>query len=60
MRYTGGVLRRDQPLTPMQLAAYSLHELFTTLQQAGFSEAQALVLIGNLMERTAHGGHSND
>lgn len=39
----------------MQLAAFSLHELFSTLQEAGFSEAQSLVLIGNLMEKTAHG-----
>jgi len=38
----------------MQQAATALHELFRTLVTVGFSEAQALQLLGALMERTAN------
>ena len=46
----------DEPLpyTPMQIAATALHELFATLTTVGFTEQQALVLIGALVERTAN------
>lgn len=38
----------------MHVAATALHELFRTLMAVGFTDQQALVLIGAMMERTAN------
>ena len=38
----------------MHVAATALHELFRTLVTVGFTEEQALGLVGVLIERTAN------
>lgn len=43
----------DYPLTPLAQIAAALHELFTSLTTAGFTEAQALYLVGKHVEGTA-------
>lgn len=41
--------RREQGLTPLLATAVSLHEWFTALLEAGFSEDQAMKLIVQAM-----------
>lgn len=36
----------DEPLTPMVEASAGVHELFTSLVEGGFTEQQALYIIG--------------
>ena len=39
-------------ISPILDAAIALHELFTTLVAAGFSEYQALVIVGTYLKPT--------
>lgn len=54
LRYTRRVADTPFTFTPMHVAATALHELFRTLMAVGFTDQQALVLIGAMMERTAN------
>jgi hypothetical protein len=46
----------DDPLTELGQAAVQLHELFCSYVAAGFTEQQALYLIGKLISGSA--GHA--
>jgi hypothetical protein len=44
----------EQPVDPLnatQTALVALHELFTSLVEAGFSRYEALVIIGTMLSR---------
>lgn len=43
----------EDPITGAGAIAIALHEMFTSLQLAGFSEAQALYLTGKWVEGVA-------
>jgi len=42
-------MSEEMPRTPLMLAALGLNELFQTLLFAGFSETQALRLVGHML-----------
>jgi hypothetical protein len=40
-------------MTPLAVYAITVHELYSALQQAGFTEAQAIYLTGQRMQADA-------
>jgi hypothetical protein len=47
---------QPEPFTAVQEAAVQLHELFRTFRTSGFSERQALDLVGKMMTAAAQQG----
>lgn len=47
------------PLSPLQIAAAILHERYTAFVGAGFTEAQALTLVGMAVTPTAAEGDAS-
>ncbi len=45
----------DDPITQLAAAAAHLHELYCAYVQAGFSEQQALYLVGQIVASAARG-----
>lgn len=45
----------DSAFTPLVEWATQVHEIFAALQNAGFTEAQALALIAGMLGSTMHG-----
>ena len=43
-------------MTPLDQDAANMHEMFESLQRAGFSERQALQLVAFLVEESGNGG----
>jgi len=48
----------DDPITQLAAAAVGLHELFTSFVTAGFSESQALYLVGQALTASIGGSAS--
>lgn len=50
----------DEPLTPLTEGAAGLHEMFASLVRAGFSETQALYMLGVFLAINAapNSGHN--
>jgi hypothetical protein len=46
----------DDPISPLAEGAAQLHELFLCYVKTGFTEAQALYLIGQIIAAGAKGG----
>lgn len=53
--YSRGCIPYDRGVTPLALAAAQLHEMFTELQAAGFTDTEALFLCGQMMRGGDHG-----
>lgn len=45
----------EDPITQLAVAAASAHEMFTSYVAAGFTEAQALYLVGQILASALRG-----